>query len=309
MKSVMIFGAGQAGRMIAKSLPADCVLTAYIDNNRALQGTVIDSVPVISINEALAGDGGRPDEIRLAVINREAGPGIEKQIRETGFSGEIHTVHEMRDLIDVRLAALRLIADQIRERNAAGQTAELGVYQGAFAAEISRLFPDRRLYLFDTFEGFDEQDLASEKEIGGRNAHAKPGDFSDTSAEYVIARLPHPEQAYICKGRFPDSLWDGAYHAGGERAAGLPAHITGEEMVREKYALVSLDTDLYEPTLSGLQFFWPRLSPGGAIILHDYNSAQYPGVHRAALEYAEEEGIYPVPLMDIHGTAVFIKGE
>ena len=37
----MIFGAGQAGRMIAKSLPADCVLTAYIDNNRALQGTVI----------------------------------------------------------------------------------------------------------------------------------------------------------------------------------------------------------------------------------------------------------------------------
>ena len=67
----------------------------------------------------------------------------------------------MRDLIDVRLAALRLIADQIRERNAAGQTAELGVYQGAFAAEIGRLFPDRRLYLFDTFEGFDEQDLNS----------------------------------------------------------------------------------------------------------------------------------------------------
>ena len=38
----------------------------------------------------------------------------------------------------------------------------------------------------------------------------------------------------------------------------------------EKFAFVSLDTDLYKPTLAGLEFFWPRMSKGGFIFIHDF---------------------------------------
>ena len=33
----------------------------------------------------------------------------------------------------------------------------------------------------------------------------------------------------------------------------------------ERFAFVSLDTDLYKPIYEGLKFFYPRLNPGGII--------------------------------------------
>lgn len=36
-----------------------------------------------------------------------------------------------------------------------------------------------------------------------------------------------------------------------------------------RFALVHLDCDLYEPTRAGLTFFYPQLSPGVLLIIHD----------------------------------------
>ena len=47
------------------------------------------------------------------------------------------------------------------------------------------------------------------------------------------------------------------------------------------YAFVSIDADLYAPTAAALPLFWDRLSPGGVIMVHDYNSTQFPGVGKA----------------------------
>lgn len=43
-----------------------------------------------------------------------------------------------------------------------GDVAELGVFKGDFAKHINRKFPDRKLYPFDTFEGFDEKEAENE---------------------------------------------------------------------------------------------------------------------------------------------------
>ena len=75
----------------------------------------------------------------------------------------------------------------------------------------------------------------------------------------------------------------------------------------KEVAVVSLDTDLYEPTYQGLTYFYPRLSVGGMILIHDYNSRQFPGVGMAVRRFCEEQQLYLVPLMDLHGTAVLIK--
>lgn len=73
------------------------------------------------------------------------------------------------------------------------------------------------------------------------------------------------------------------------------------------FALVSLDPDLYEPTLEGLRYFYPRLAPGGRILIHDYTSCQFEGVKMAVDEYCRAHELFVVPLMDLHGTAVLVK--
>ena len=162
-----------------------------------------------------------------------------------------------------------------------GAAAELGVYRGGFARCISALLPERTLYLFDSFEGFDETEAAGEAK-GFVEAHR------GASAERVLSLLPHPEKAVLRPGLFPAT------------AAGLED---------ERFCLVSLDVDLEESTLAGLRFFVPRLSPGGCLLLHDWGSPRLRGVARALERYEAELGQkFPaVPLCDVNGTLVICR--
>lgn len=67
--------------------------------------------------------------------------------------------------MDLGLAQARLLAEEIHAAGIPGAVAELGVYQGALAAELNRLFPDRPLYLFDTFIDFPRTDVEAEKQL------------------------------------------------------------------------------------------------------------------------------------------------
>ena len=64
----------------------------------------------------------------------------------------------------IRLATLELVSHEIELKKLQGNVAELGVYKGKFARYINSYFPTRKLYLFDTFEGFDVKDVSIEKE-------------------------------------------------------------------------------------------------------------------------------------------------
>jgi O-methyltransferase len=68
-----------------------------------------------------------------------------------------------------------------------------------------------------------------------------------------------------------------------EVTAYLPATAKGLE--KHKFALVHLDSDLYETTRAGLAFFWPRLSEGGVIVLDDYGWRDTLGVTLAVDEF------------------------
>jgi O-methyltransferase len=181
-----------------------------------------------------------------------------------------------------RYCTLELAAAEIRKAGLEGAVAEVGVYQGNFAEKLNRVFPDRDLYLFDTFEGFDAADVDVERTEGFSSGEQ---DFSGTSVERVLARMQNPERAIVKKGRFPDTA----------------AHVDGQ------FVFVSLDADLYQPILEGLRFFWPRLARGGFIFVHDYNNAEYEGARRAVREFCEAEAIGFVPISDAFGTAILAK--
>jgi O-methyltransferase len=51
---------------------------------------------------------------------------------------------------------------------------------------------------------------------------------------------------------------------------------------------VHLDVDLYASTRAGLEFFYPRMIPGGIIITHDYSTL--PGVAQAFSEFLPKNG-------------------
>ena len=308
-KRIAIFGAGQAGMMVRTWLPATQELMCFIDNDKEKQGKMLDGLPVLSLEEALQL---HPEEIILAILNAEAEQLIRKQIEAAGFSGDCIRLGRLRAIQDVRLSALRLHAREIEARKIPGDVAELGVYQGAFAAEINRLFPKRRLWLFDTFEGFHARDLAIEETRTGVKTQRRS--FADTTMELVRSRLSHPEMARFVQGYFPASLEGLDFEVlSGSNVMQASENVTAacesqcEESCEPCFALVSLDPDLYEPTLEGLRYFYPRLAPGGRILIHDYTSCQFEGVKMAVDEYCRAHALFVVPLMDLHGTAVLVK--
>lgn len=280
MKRIMIFGAGQAGSMISNWINGGLELLGFIDNNPNLHGKYKDNKKIYSAKESIKM---MPDIIVITVLNKEASEEIQLQLKLLDYKGIIFNINDFKSYIDIRLASLRLIASEINEQKLEGEVAELGVYKGKFASEINRLFPNKKLYLFDTFEGFNIKDVNIENSHG--YSKAKIGDFSDTNMELVKNQLPYKEQAIFIKGYFPESVKEE-----------LPS-----------FCFVSLDTDLYKPTYEGLKVFYPKLVKGGMIIIHDYNSTQFPGVKEAVREFCIENNAFLVPLCDMHGSAVLIK--
>ncbi|WP_394986379.1 TylF/MycF/NovP-related O-methyltransferase, partial [uncultured Helicobacter sp.] len=172
-------------------------------------------------------------------------------------------------------------ARECKDKGIEGDVAEVGVFQGDFAKHMNALFADKTLYLFDTFEGFDKRDLDSESR--DVTEYFSEGHLGDTSIELVMSKMPNPSKVIIKKGYFP------------ETAAGLE---------NERFCFVNLDPDLYEPILAGLEFFYPRLSRGGVILIHDYFNSAYPGSKRAVDEFCTKHNIFAIPIGDDISIAV-----
>lgn len=231
-----IFGNGMIGKALARMIGGD---VSFMDNKSNNVSEVIND---------------NPDCVVLGVLDDERQHQMRQQLSSLGYNKTIVTYEKM---FDIRLATMRLLAASLPE----GDVAELGVYKGDFAFEISRAFPDRQLHLYDSFEGFD-------------------GLFTDTSEEYVHSRIP---DAKIHYGYFPGTF------------------------EKHDYAFLSLDVDLYEPTRDALELFYPCMVRKGIILIHDYNSSQFPGVKKAVDEFCKYHDIPLIPVADLHGSVILIK--
>ncbi len=174
----------------------------------------------------------------------------------------------------VRFASLALALESIQRDEVPGALAELGVWRGVTSSFIHSLLPHRSLYLFDTFAGFAGEDGTDDR-------------FRDTSVELVRHTIGDCSNVIFRVGIFP------------ETALGLES---------ENFSFVLLDADKYEPTMAGLNFFYPRVARGGYIFLHDYNSKDLePGVSKAVGEFLKGKPERVIEIPDVWGSGVFRK--
>jgi hypothetical protein len=174
-----------------------------------------------------------------------------------------------------------LAFDQMVKEGVTGDIAELGTYKGETATVLATMA--RRLnttaWILDTFEGFNAADLQ-----GVDAAHRM--EFEDTSLESVRALVGEQNVRYV-KGYFPES------------ASQMPDDLS--------FCLVHIDCDLYVPISAALNYFYPRLVPGGYLIVHDYACLAWDGAEQAVDEFFADKPEGVIPLTDGCGSAVIRK--
>lgn len=261
MKKIVIFGAGNLGEVLASQLKKDYEILGFLDNNSTKWGNKIGDLQVLGNATVLQNID--YDEIVIASTMRfeEIKKGLmECGIPEDKFNVSVH--QKLQVEIQARVNFLRDFCKEREDVSTEYAVAEGGVFQGMFAAEINKYFPNRKLYLFDTFEGFDKRDV--EVEIKNNFSNVVENYYSETTVETVMQKMQHPEQVVICKGYFPETI---------------------QGLEEQKYLFVNLDFDLYAPILSGLEYFYPRMADGGVMLIHDYFTEYYHGVKEAVDEF------------------------
>ena len=155
-----------------------------------------------------------------------------------------------------------------------GDLAEVGTYTGATAYFMGLACKDRGrtrpMHLFDSFEGLS----APAPEDG---SVWREGDLAATE-ETVRRNLAEFQDVHLYKGWVPDRF---------------------PEVADRRFAFVHIDVDLYGPTKMTLEFFYPRLVPGGILVCDDYGSVICPGAQRAMEEFFADkpESLVHLPTM------------
>lgn len=183
----------------------------------------------------------------------------------------------------VREQTVKLISKVINDKEISGAVAELGVFRGDFTVVINSVFENRKLYLFDTFEGFSEKDI--DNDVTMSNKEGEHNKFRNTSMGFVLNRLTYKDNVIFKKGYFPDTF----------------------DLTNEKFSFVSIDLNLFNPVKSALELFYPNMEKGGYILISDYYAPFYEGTRKAVDEWCKNEDINIIPVADFYGSVLIVK--
>ena len=184
------------------------------------------------------------------------------------------------------LYSLYCSVDYVLKNNIKGAFVECGVWRGGSSMLIAQMLKnrsitDRRLYLFDTFEGMSEP--TNDLDIRGikastlltDNEHNKEesvwclAELKDVQKNMRLTSFPEENVTFI-KGKVEDTI--------------------PENLPKENIALLRLDTDWYESTKHELNYLYPKLEQKGVLVIDDYG--HWEGCRKAVDEYFQENNIH-----------------
>ncbi len=176
---------------------------------------------------------------------------------------------------DELLVILREL-EKVLQKKIPGDTVEMGCYEGTSALFLARMMQtydqDKKLWLYDSFEGLPVKTKEDESAAG---EWFKEGELRASKARlaknFVKAGLKIPE---IKKAWFYE---------------------LDPEDLPDQICFAFLDGDFYESIMDSLKLVWPKLVPGGIIVIDDYQNQALPGVGKAADEFANEHNVLVQP--------------
>jgi len=174
-----------------------------------------------------------------------------------------------------------------------GDIVECGVFKGAslvrfaiFRQLLGNVF-SKRIIGFDIFDKFPETNFPEDKKFRQK--------FVDDAGEQSIST---------------QQLMDVLKHKGvesqveliqGDIVKTIPSYVNSHPEL--KISLLNLDTDVYEPAVTILEYLYPRISKGGILILDDYGA--FPGETKAVDDYFKDKKV-KIEKFDFSDTPCYI---
>ena len=161
--------------------------------------------------------------------------------------------------------------------NLSGAVVELGVFKGASLCRFAMLRnlyeinSSRKIIGFDTFAGFPDTEYDDDK---------------------YFPKLHNDISASITKEKLYESLDERNLNNAIELIEGditktVPEYVKNNPAL--KISLLNLDTDVYEPAVTALEYLYPCVCNGGVVIIDNY--AQVPGETKVIDEYFKDNNL------------------
>ena len=185
-----------------------------------------------------------------------------------------------------RMYALYTSVNYVLSNNIAGCFTECGVWRGGSAMLIAMMLSkrglsDRKIYLYDTFEGMPAPG-ANDVDMHGKDAAAlmhETEDAKETSV-WCLADEADVRRNMALTGYNPDNI----VFIKGKVEETIPQILPDDAI-----ALLRLDTDWYESTRHELIHLYPKLAGRGVLIVDDYG--HWEGCRKAVDEYFAENKV------------------
>ncbi|MDP3244324.1 MAG: TylF/MycF/NovP-related O-methyltransferase [bacterium] len=157
-------------------------------------------------------------------------------------------------------------------KNLPGSIVECGVFKGVSLirwAGFRELFANhnKNIVAFDVFGDFPRTNFAGDKKL--REKLIADAGKSSISKDQMMEVLNHKRD-----GKNVECIK-------GDIIKTIPKYL--EKHPDLKISLLNLDTDIYEPAVTILENFWPRIVKNGVLILDDYGV--FPGETKAVDDY------------------------
>jgi len=232
-----------------------------------------------------------PPQVRESFAEELQRAGIEEfdvlndwQRREQGRDWPVYaqTMIGMKRIRNLRESVETVLAEDVP-----GDLIEAGCWRGGAAIMMRGVlkahgFVDRTVWAADSFEGLPKPDPerfpADAADLGYRAEELKIplAEVRNNFARYKL----FDEQVQFVEGWFNETL---------------------PTLADRSWAVVRLDGDLYESTMDGLTNLYPRLSPGGFLIVDDYG---WENCRRAVEDFRTEHGVTE-PIEEIDWVGAF----
>lgn len=160
----------------------------------------------------------------------------------------------------IRMASMVAALHDIDDMKTPGDIVECGVWRGGNIMLARMIRPDRVCWAYDTFDGMTEPDHELDVKPSGQKAIDRYNTKKAGGTKWDAVSLDEVMDGFVTLGIDMDRV----HFVEG------PVETSIDTVAPLRIALLRLDMDWYLPTKVAMEKLYPRLSPGGILIVDDY---------------------------------------